>query len=299
MRHALPPPPRRARPTASALLFAMLAAACEPAADTPDGGRPAPADAGSKADAGPMTDARGSGDAGPSADARAPGLDAAVAPTDAGAPADAAPMTGDRALLTPPSEDSATKPLFDPTSPDAQPIDTALAAIVEAWATAPQDEASAQAHVQKLRDALRELREAGPTAADRLADVCAQIPVHATGHMQSCLRLLGLVDSPRSLDFLMGRARLVAEPYPAGAHPVDPPAEALAAAAALDALVGRTRAGTRLAGDLLLRMVADPQNPDRGPAVAAVLRALPRAEAKRRLRAVLPENEIYRLYQTR
>jgi hypothetical protein len=108
-----------------------------------------------------------------------------------------------------------------------------------------------------------------------------------------------VVDCPRSLDLLASGAREHAAPYPEGAHPHDPPPEALASQVALNALVTRARAGTQAAGDLLVRLALDPSNPSHGEAVAATLRALPRAVAKRRLRAGLPPEEHWRLYQTR
>ncbi len=287
-------------PRAVACLLLALAAGCDGksngAADAGIG--PAPDAAPVPADAAPRPDAAIRPDAA-APDAAAPDAATADAATaDAIAPDAAAPDAGPAGPLAPPAA-SAAPPLFDPAAPGAAPIDAPIASVLEAWQTLPTDEASAQAHAQRLREGFEAIAAGGAEAADRIAEVCAAVPVHAVGPTMECLRLLSIVDSPRSLDLLADRAREKAAPYPTGAHPHDPPPEALAAQVALRALVDRSRAGTPLASDLLVRLSADPENPNRGDAVAATLRALPRAIAKRRLRAALPPEEHYRLYQTR
>ena len=275
--------------TCALAVAGLVAAACNPAADAQDGGHPALTDAKASADAGPPADGGGSKDAGPK-DA-GPSTDAVVPTGDATAPA------GDAAVLPPP--DAPVPALFDPNGPAATAYDAPLASLLVAWNERPTDEAGAQDHVRRLQDALAAIRDGGPAAADRIADVCVNVPPEAVGPSNQCLRLLSLVDSPRSLDLLAQRAKLVPPPYPEGAHPVDPPPAGLARQVALRSLVLRSRAGTKDAADLLVRLAGDPENVDRGPAVAAVLQAMPRVVAKKRLRAVLPPEELYRLYQTR
>lgn len=224
------------------------------------------------------------------------GCDGETKARDAGDPDAAATPSG----AVDPSADTAAPPLFDPTAPGATPLDAPIAALLEAWHELPTDEVSAQAHVQRMQGALSELRASGAAAADRITDVCATVPVHVVGSTLECLRLLSLVDSPRSLALLIDNARLVPPPWPEHAHPVSPAPEALAQQVALESLALRARAGTAMAADLLVQLVADDERAAvRGPAVAAVLEALPRAVAKRRLRGVLPPEEHYRLYETR
>ena len=290
--------PRRPRWWAGTVCVWALAAACNPTEKTADAGA-TPHDAAARADAATNPDATNLGDAVHPAPDAGPTTDAAARP-DAGVLADARP-TADAAPSGPlaPPADTAAPALFDPDAPGAEPLDAPVAALLDAWHARPTDEASAQANAQQVRDALAGLVADPTAAADRIATVCAGVPVQATGPTLECLRLLSLVDSPRSLDLLADRATVRAAAWPAGAHPLDPPPEALASQVALQSLVTRTRAGTQTAGDLLLRLAIDPANPNHGEAVEATLRALPRSVAKRRLREALPPEEHYRLYQTR
>lgn len=281
----------RFRPRVTAFAVAALAAmagGCDPGATTKDAGPRPAADAKATPDMGNPSDSGGTKDVAPVADA---------APSTDGGPTDAAAPLGDAGVLAPPGV--APPPLFDPDAPGASPLDAPIAAVIGAWHDLPTDEATAQAHLQRLLEALDAVRTGGSDAADRIADVCAEVPVAAVGPGLDCLRLLSMVDSPRSLDLLAQRAQLEPQPYPEGAHPHDPPPEDLLRRVALRSLGQRARAGTAEAAEQLLRIAGSPNSRDRGPAVHAVLLALPRAEAKRRLRAVLPPEELYRLYQTR
>jgi hypothetical protein len=202
----------------------------------------------------------------------------------------------DAALLSPPAPAAR---LFDPRARDASEHDAAIAALIDAWQAAPQDEREVQANTESLRKAREAIVRAGPAAADRIAEVCAGVPVTERADTLVCLRLLSFVDSPRSLELLAERARTPIPPWPEGAHPTDPAPEALAQEVALRSLTTRGRAGSEEAVEHLLRLVAEPRGTDRDLAIAAVYQALPRVHAKARLRAVLPANEHYRLYRTR
>jgi hypothetical protein len=230
----------------------------------------------------------------------APPADAA--PADAAPPADAArdaaPPAPDGATHAPPA-DMPPPALFGPGTPGAGAFDPALAALVDAWFAVPTDEPGAQQEALALRESTASVRRGGAAAADRIADVCDRVPVEDRGRTLVCLRLLALVDSPRSLDLLDRRARTPVPPWPAGSDPTEPAPQALARQVALQALAERGREGTAAAVDLLLRFVADPEVGDRDQGVAAVYHALPRIRAKARLRAVLPADEMYRLYESR
>ncbi len=189
--------------------------------------------------------------------------------------------------------------LFDPKARGASPYDATIAALIDAWRAAPRDEASAQAHVRTLQGAREELARAGAPAADRIAQVCGGVPVEDRDDTLLCMRLLSLADSPRSLDLLAQRARTPIPPWPEDAHPTDPPPQALAQRVAMRSLAARGRAGSEEAVEHLLRIVAAPEGADRDLAIAAVYRVLPRVHAKARLRAALPADEHYRLYESR
>lgn len=284
-------------------LWMLVAAApgCDPGNEAVDAGGQTPSkDVGAVKDAG-ATDAAAPADAvvSPKPDAATTRTDAAPPAGDAAVPAtDAAMGTGDSSV-PPPPEEMAAPPLFGPDAPGATPLDAPIGALIDAWYDLPTDTESALAHAEKWRDAQAAVREGGAAAADRIADVCAAIPVHAVQDTMVCHRLLTLVDSPRSLDLLATRGRLAVPPWPEGAHPTDPAPEALARQTALDALALRSRAGSTAAADLLLRIVVAPEGGDRPQAVSAVFRALPRAVAKRRLKAALPADQMYLLYQDR
>lgn len=276
-------------------LWILIAAApgCDPGNDTADAGAGTPAkDAGAEKDLGTKDAAPGDAIVSPKPDAASPAKDAA------GPVADAAVGTGDSAV-PPPPEETAVPPLFGPDAPGATPLDEPIGALVDAWYDLPTDAETALAHAEKWREAQAAVREGGEAAADRITDVCAAVPVQRVQDTLVCHRLLTLVDSPRSLDLLTSRARLAIPPWPEGAHPTDPAPEALARQTALDALALRSRAGSTGAADLLLRIVVAPEGGDRPEAVSAVFRALPRAVAKRRLKAVLPAEQMYLLYQDR
>lgn len=262
-------------------VLAALLAGC-PARNDADGGPPdaAALDAAALDAAGP--DAR-------IADAR---------PTDASDPdagPDAAPLDDDGGPPAP-RLDQAPPPLFDGRS---GPIDLAAVQLVDGWRARPTDEAQARAQAAAVLEARRTLEAAGPAAADRIAQICDAVPVFATRDVLVCLRLLSLVESPASLDLLAARARLVTPPWPEGAHPHEPAPEDLARQLATWALGQRARAGSEPALDLLLTLVAEPNLPDRDLLVDAVFGALPRMHAKARLRAALPADEQYRLYERR
>jgi hypothetical protein len=278
-------------------LWILIAAApgCDPGNDTADAGAgtgtPAK-DTGAATDAGKTDAATGDAIVAPKPDAASTSKDASPTPTDA------TMGTGDSAL-PPPPEETAVPPLFGPDAPGATPLDEGIGALVGAWYDLPTDAETALSHAEKWREAQATVREGGAAAADRITDVCAAVPLHNVQDTLVCHRLLTLVDSPRSLDLLASRARLAIPPWPEGAHPTDPAPEDLARQTALDALALRSRAGTTGAADLLLRIVVAPEGGDRPQAVSAVFRALPRAVAKRRLKAALPAEQMYLLYQDR
>lgn len=273
------------RGAAAVLMAASVAAGCDPKSNVSDAGRPAP-DAVVKADQGP------------------PKPDVVVDNGDATAIADVGPDAGTDAALgdsgaLAPDPGQAAPALFGPDAPGATALDAPIAAVIDAWQTLPTDEPTAQAYVQGLQGALSALREQSEAAADRITEVCAEVPVQAAGPTMLCLRLLAVVESPRSLDLLTERARTPVPAWPQDAHPVDPPPEGLARQVAFRSLGLRVRGGSTPAADLLIRLAADPDPQTRGQATAEALSALPRALAKARLRAVLPAAEHYRLYQTR
>ena len=218
-------------------------------------------------------------------------------PGDAGR--DAAPV-GDEGVSdggpASPTPEQVPPRLFDA---QAGGIDATLAAVVETWLMWPSDEASARGQASAALESRRQLEAAGPAAADRIVEICDAVPVSDVRQLMVCLRLLGLVESNRSLDYLATRARLVVPPWPEGAHPIDPAPQDLARRLATWALEQRARAGSELALEVLLRLVADPNNQDRSLAVKGVFGALPRVRAKARLRAALPPDELYRLYEQR
>lgn len=284
-------------------LWLLIAATpgCDPGNDAADAGGATPTkDVGAVKDAGAVDAAPGDAIVSPKPDAAVPKSDAVIpGPLDAASPQpDAAQSTGDSAV-PPPPEEGAAPPLFGPDAPGATPLDEGIGDLVGAWYDLPTDADTALAHAEKWRAAQAAVREGGEAAADRITDVCAAVPVQSVQDTLVCHRLLTLVDSPRSLDLLATRARLAVPPWPEGAHPTDPAPEALARQTALDALALRSRAGSTLAADLLLRIVVAPEGGDRPQAVSAVFRALPRAVAKRRLKASLPAEQMYLLYQDR
>lgn len=283
-------------------LWVLIAAApgCDPGNDAADAGTAGPSkDIGATKDTGVVDAAPGDALVSPKADAAGPKPDAVRPPGDASVPpGDAATGTGDSAV-PPPPEEMATPPLFGPDAPGATPLDEGIGALVAAWYDLPTDTETALAHAEKWREAQAAVREGGAAAADRITDVCAAVPVQNVQDTMVCHRLLTLVDSPRSLDLLASRGRLAVPPWPEGAHPTDPAPEDLARRTALDALALRSRAGSTTAADLLLRIVVAPEGGDRPQAVSAVFRALPRAVAKRRLKAALPAEQMYLLYQDR
>ncbi len=274
------------------------------------------ADAGRTPDGGPG-DARppGDGTTGPEQDAATRDAQPTDAqPTDArpsdAQPSDAQPTDAQRsdgatdaagldATPLPAPDDRPPRALFDPDAPGAEAVDAPLATLVNAWHAHPDGAASAQAQAEALRRSIAALRETGPAAADRVVDACEGIPVQQIQLTLVCLRLLSYVDSPRSLGWLTLVARTAVPPWPEGAHPIDPAPQALARQVAIWSLGQRAREGTPEALDRLLRLVGDPETPDRADAVRAVYEALPRVRAKARLRAVLPPGEAWRLYETR
>lgn len=213
----------------------------------------------------------------------APGSDAALPPPDGGPRA--------------PDPETAPPPLFDPAG--GTPADQALAKLVDVWVARPTDEASAQMQTQEAQESRRQLAELGPVAADRAVEKCRPVPLEATRDQLICLRLLSLVESAGSLEFLFEKARLAVPPWPEGAHPHDPPPEGLARQVATWALGQRAKAGSQGALDLLLRLVGDAQNPNRSQAVQMVYGALPRIRAKARMRALLAPEDLYLLYEVR
>lgn len=274
-----------------------LLAACTPleekAPATGDGGQGGGQDAAARAtDAGRPDGSAASVDARPETDA-APLSDAAR-PTDVGLP-DPAPSDA----MPPPPEEIAEGPIFGPDTPGAAEIDAPLAALVDAWRARPTDEASARAHAAARLEAIAAVQRGGAAAADRVASRCGRLDPRNADDRLVCLRLLGLVESRSSTQWLEEVALTRTPRRAIGLHLTDSPPEALARIAAHDALVDLVRAGSAGARSRLTSLVADPANPDRRLTVEAVYRALPTAHARALLRRSLPAGEAWRLYEIR
>lgn len=188
--------------------------------------------------------------------------------------------------------------LFDPAAPDAAPIDAEFRRLLEAWSARPTDEAGAQARLAARRAALAALAE-DPRAGDRLAAECAAVPLWASQQMFACLMLAREVETDASLAWLDQIARLTPPPLPPGAHPHAPLPERFFRVIAAEGLGERARRGSAPALERLLTLAGTPDAGDRRAVVAAVYAARPRAHAQRLLRATLPADETYRLYEVR
>lgn len=205
-------------------------------------------------------------------------------------PADAGEDGGE--FLTRPA--GAAAPLFDPA---AGGLDRDVANLITAWQTVPATEAEAQQQVRVLRASRAALVAGGAAGADRISAVCEPVAVEQQEHQLLCLRLLSYTESPRSLALLANRVRT---PLPADAGDLQlPSSQALVRRAAMFALTRRTADGSAPALAALLTLAADPNDAIKSLAVDGVFTALPRWRAKSKLRAVLPESEHWRLYQSR
>lgn len=186
-----------------------------------------------------------------------------------------------------------SRPLFDG---DAGGLELDFANVVGIWQSVPATEAAAQQQVRTLRASLAAIEASGVTGADRLAAICEPLPVVERSAQLHCLRLLSYTESPRSLALLATRARTpLPEPRDTGL----PSSEAMVRHVATNSLARRASNGSAAALDTLLLLAAEPDTSIRASAVSAVFDALPRWKAKSKLRAVLPESERWRLYQTR
>ncbi len=185
------------------------------------------------------------------------------------------------------------RPLFDG---DAGGLELDFANVVGVWQTVPATEAAAQQQVRVLRASLAAIEASGVTGADRLAAKCEPLTADQRDSQLLCLRLLSYTESPRSLALLATRART---PLPTPTDTGLPSAEALTRLVATHSLARRASTGSAPALDTLLLLAAEPDESIRASAVSAVFDALPRWKAKSKLRAVLPEAERWRLYQSR
>ena len=187
-----------------------------------------------------------------------------------------------------------TRPLFDPA---VGGLDRDVANLISVWQTVPATEAEAQQQVRELRASRAALVASGAAGADRISQVCELVRADHQEHQLLCLRLLSFTESPRSLALLANRART---PLPTNEGELAlPSAQAMTRQAAMFSLTRRAADGSAPALEVLLTLAAEPDDRIKSLAVTGVFDALPRWRAKSKLRAVLPESEHWRLYQSR
>ena len=185
-------------------------------------------------------------------------------------------------------------PLFDPV---AGGLDRDIANLITVWQTVPATEADAQQQARVSRASRAALVASGAAGADRISQVCEPVAVERQEHQLLCLRLLSFTESPRSLALLANRVRT---PRPTDGGDLQlPSAQAMVRQAAMFALTRRTADGSAPALEVLLTLAAEPDDAIKTLAIDGVFTALPRWKAKSKLRAVLPESEQWRLYQSR
>ena len=132
------------------------------------------------------------------------------------------------------------------------------------------------------------------------AERLAQRPSGIAGRGDHEVPVLGPLEialDVRSLALLANRART---PLPTNEGELAlPSAQAMTRQAAMFSLTRRAADGSAPALEVLLTLAAEPDDRIKSLAVTGVFDALPRWRAKSKLRAVLPESEHWRLYQSR
>lgn len=189
-------------------------------------------------------------------------------------------------------------PLAGPVLDGTHPADPTLTALMATWTASPTVE-DAPAIEEAARENLQELRAMGEAGADRIASACDSVAASDSSGTALCARLLGVVDSASSIEYLLERAATEVPPPEAGVHSPFVQPELAARAFAVGALERRARDGSARAVTALTDLASSSDVTLHGPASDALLRALPRYQAKALLREALPADEQWRLYQVR